>query len=217
MNSKVQPVYRNLRYRLLHVNDKNYIVDADQPSFVFIFPFIYWLLPLKVYVIEDEEIINALKVPIANQVKGKVSPFLGAGISVLIANLIRPLMDYFDISSTWMINSIIVCLLFSSAFYLRFLVSKLFKNNLQKTVNLAELPTKTMRIHPVSIVHVLKFMGGYCLFAILILATVYSFLAHINTLILLFTFILFCILLIFNVFALLLADYKVTFVDKQYK
>lgn len=217
MNSTAEGVYKNLRYRILHTNNKSYLVDMDRPFLVLFFPFIYWLFSQKVYLLENPEIVNALKVPQNKQVKGKVkvAPFLGAGISVFIANVIRPFTDYFDLSTTWVVNSIILCLLFSTMIFLRCYMSKLFKDKIQTTINLAELPTELVRIRPKSVVNILQVISYYFFFGGFIFVMTYASVKYFNTLSLIFFIIFLSFFLVLNALTVMPGDYKVTFKNKK--
>src|SRR5690625_7706611 len=85
-----------LRYKVLTINQDNYIIDSDKPLWVLLFPFFYWLIPHTVYKIEDEEALQQIKSPKAKQSKhsyGRI--FVAGGISVVSANLLNPLIFSF--------------------------------------------------------------------------------------------------------------------------
>lgn len=213
MNCSVEAVYRNLRYRLINVDGKTYLADVDTSPILYFLPFIYWLLPKKVYLVRDQEIINAIKIPEKKKIKGKVkvAPFLAAGISVFLGNILSLMADYFELSTTWIINSVILFLLFSTMIFLRCYISKMFKDNLLNNVNLAELPTQVIRIRPKSIAHILKFMGAYCFISLFICGIGYASFDSLNALNILFLIIFLCSFLFANIYTVMLADYKVTF------
>jgi uncharacterized membrane protein (TIGR01218 family) len=107
MNCKVHGVYKNLRYRILVIDDQTYILDLGSSIWKILFPFFYWLFPNPVFKVENQEIVKKLKSPEVHRTKTGGIGLLGGGIAVVIANLMRPLTDNFDIQSSAFINSII--------------------------------------------------------------------------------------------------------------
>ncbi len=108
MNCKVHGVYKNLRYRILVIEGQTYILDLGKSIWKVLFPFLFWISPNTVLKVESTEVVEKLKAPSVKQVNTGGHGWIGGGIAVLIANLLRPLMDYFDIQSSPSVNSVIV-------------------------------------------------------------------------------------------------------------
>ncbi|EJO5346905.1 DUF443 family protein [Clostridium botulinum] len=58
----VEKMYKSLRYRIILFKNNYYVLDVDKPYVVLIFPFLFWILPHKVYRI-SAELAEELKVP----------------------------------------------------------------------------------------------------------------------------------------------------------
>ncbi len=63
MECKVQGVYMNLRYRILCIGDERFILDMGDSFWKIIFPILYWILPNTAYKIDNQEMIEKIKVP----------------------------------------------------------------------------------------------------------------------------------------------------------
>lgn len=133
MECKVFGVYKNLRYRILVVNNETYILDLGHSIWKILFPFLFWVFRNPVYKV-DQETADKVKTPEINQKESESSGlmWIGSGIAVLLANLIRPFMNYFDIESSPIINSIIVTILIIFLLSFRFYVNYLNKKTLEK-------------------------------------------------------------------------------------
>src|SRR5690625_6386056 len=68
-----------LRYKILTINQDNYIIDSDKPLWVLLFPFFYWLIPHTVYKIEDEEVLQQIKAPEVELPKRRYGSIFVAG------------------------------------------------------------------------------------------------------------------------------------------
>src|SRR5690625_2418947 len=109
-----------LRYKVLTINQDNYIIDSDKPLWILLFSFFYWLIPHTVYKIEDEEALQQIKSPKAKQSKHSYgSIFVAGGISVVAANLLTPLMYYFNIPMTTPIKYLMLFFFIGLAIFVR--------------------------------------------------------------------------------------------------
>lgn len=63
MNCEVQRLEDNIRYRILIINEEQYVLDMEQSFWKIIFPFLFWMLPSTVYKVEDPFILEQLKKP----------------------------------------------------------------------------------------------------------------------------------------------------------
>ncbi|MCR1836238.1 DUF443 domain-containing protein [Oceanobacillus caeni] len=112
MNGKVQGVYMNLRYRILTIDEQSYILDMGRPFWKILFPFFYWILPQTAYKVNDHELIEKIKTPEVKQKKSGGEGVLAGLIGVFLANLLQPLVNFFDVESSPVVNSIIVAIVF---------------------------------------------------------------------------------------------------------
>ena len=109
-----------LRYKVLTINQDHYIIDSDKPLWVLLFPFFYWLILHTVYKIEDKEVLQQIKSPKAKQSKHSYgSIFVAGGISVVAANLLTPLIYYFNIPMTTLVKFLMLFLFIGLAVFVR--------------------------------------------------------------------------------------------------
>ncbi|MBA4537273.1 DUF443 family protein [Bacillus aquiflavi] len=60
MNCEVLFVHKNIRYKIININETNYIFDQDHPFLVFFSPFLNWMKLHTVYKITDKDKIEQL-------------------------------------------------------------------------------------------------------------------------------------------------------------
>ncbi|QKY69798.1 DUF443 family protein [Lentibacillus sp. CBA3610] len=163
MNCKVQGVYKNLRYRILIIEEERYILDMGSSFWKILFPFFYWILPNTAYKVKDREIIEKIKTPGVKQSKTAWDGVLAGVVGVILANLLQPLVNYFDVESTPLVNSIIVAitlLIILSVFYYLNIRSK---KSLSRVVNLEQYSKKRLWVRPQSFKH-FAFISFFYLF-----------------------------------------------------
>ncbi|MGY0691188.1 DUF443 family protein [Virgibacillus sp. FSP13] len=197
MNCKVHGVYKNLRYRILVIEGQTYILDLGKSIWKVLFPFLFWMSPNTVFRVENNEIVEKLKVPSVKQVNTGGHGWIGGGIAVLIANLLSPLMDYFDIQSSPSVNSIIVMITVILLISLRLYIRHINKRNLFQVVNLEKLSTERLWIRPKPVKHFSLVLGMYLFFLAFVVLLFVAFIEYPNVLILLITM----MLLLFVLFA----------------
>ncbi|UBH15629.1 DUF443 family protein [Macrococcus armenti] len=115
-------LYRSikLRYRLLNMNNKEYLLDFNANKFVFIFPFLYLFTGVKAYEMTYED---------SKQIEydyRKPGFWFNAapGMGVLLGVLIRPYIELLKIESSSAINIFLIMMLISLGCVLRLNMSK---------------------------------------------------------------------------------------------
>ncbi|MFB1051938.1 DUF443 family protein [Paraliobacillus sp. JSM ZJ581] len=123
MECEVHYVIKNVRYRLLKVEGKTYLLDMDRSIWITLFPFLIWSLPNPLYQIDQEELNEKLQISNNKKKINKGNTLLLSGVGIFIANLLRPLGDYFNVSSTPVIN-----VFFTFTFYFNnYCITSLYK------------------------------------------------------------------------------------------
>ncbi|MEC5425182.1 DUF443 family protein [Virgibacillus sp. C22-A2] len=168
MNCEVQRLEDNIRYRILTINGEQYILDMERSFWKIIFPFFVWMLPSTVFKVEDSSIVERLKEPNKEKVGGSWVMSL-AGIGYFLGILLAPLMGYFEIPMSPLVNGmlivfaiILVTILYMSMSYRR-------KKKLEIVVNLEELSRRELWIRPSSKKQMFKLLAAYIWFLILII------------------------------------------------
>src|SRR5690625_483379 len=150
MKCTVRRTTKNLRYRILTIRGEKYILDMGGASlWKMLFPFFYWLLPNLVYKVEDPEIAEELTAPTVKQKAGSSQYGWIAAASIVLGNMLGPLLNYFDVDIPVYLNIIIVTVIFIFVFLLIFFLSRMFLKKLNQVINLKELPKGQLWILPV--------------------------------------------------------------------
>lgn len=216
MYCKAEPVVKNLCYRILTIQGKYYILDVDKPFFVYFFPFIFWLLPHRVYEI-DEKTFEELKVNKVPRNKSFLyAGLLGVGVGYPVAQLvIKPMLNYFQIPMGLPLKILILVFTVIILLSVRVKVSRVGKEHISGIVNLNKMMHRKIRIWPKSIGYVLKLpLFGYLLFATISYFLVYIFILSGNFMFMFFfAFILFLNLMI-NSLVVLNGAFGIRFLPK---
>lgn len=136
-------------------------------------------------------------------------------VFLLSASLLKPIPDYFNITTSAFFNSVIILLLIVSAIYFRFSVSKFSENKLYQTLNLNDVPTKKVRLRPKLVKHNLTYIFFYLCFVFFTIVAGNAFMETGNLIMLFYFLILFSILLFPNIITVIFTDYKVKFIRKN--
>ncbi|EJO5346906.1 DUF443 family protein [Clostridium botulinum] len=152
----VERVYKSLRYRIMLFKNNYYVLDVDKPYVVLIFPFLFWILPHKVYKI-SAKFAEELKVPkhLKQNFDKKKNLVKTVSFSMLgIMQILRVLTDNFgisnlntnisrDINIVIAVFSLIICII------LRVYLGNLASSKLKSKLDLEE--TKIIKIRPLSL------------------------------------------------------------------
>ncbi|MFD1335878.1 DUF443 family protein [Oceanobacillus iheyensis] len=176
MYCKVQGVYMNLRYRILIIENEKYIIDMGHSFWKILIPFLYWILPHTAYKVDDNNIIKKLEAPEVRQIKGIWDGMLAGGIGVLLANLLQPLVNYFEIPTTPLVNLIIVSIAFMLILTVFFYINFKFQKRLCRIVNLEHYSEQHLWIRPRSYKH---FFSVVLIYLICSVFTVFPFIGFI--------------------------------------
>lgn len=167
----------------------------------------------------NDEAIEQIKTPGVKQ-KTATTPLIifGTGLGILLSNLIKPLMDYLNISSSSTVNIGIIVSLMLIALIFRLLLININKKNLHQVVNVKSLSEEKVTIVPKSSTYILKFIATYAFIVIFTIFIGSALILNGNIMILFIFFLLFFSLLHANTMTVVLQqDYQVTFVRKDRK
>ncbi|MFC0015760.1 MULTISPECIES: DUF443 family protein [Allobacillus] len=164
MKCTVQGVYMNLRYRIVTIDEKDYIVDLGDSIWKILFPFLYWMLPNTAYQVNHYELIEKIKAPKVKQKSTTREGLLAGLMGVLLASFLQPLMRFFDIEGTTLINSSIVLISFLLVIFVYFYINQKNRKSLLQTVNLKNYSTIRVWIRPQSFKYMLFILLTYLFF-----------------------------------------------------
>lgn len=163
---KVQGVYMNPRYRILTIDEEMYILDMGKSFWRILFPFTFWIFTNVAYKVNDHRMIEKIVVPKVNKQKIAWDGMLAGSIGVISANLLQPLMDFFNIESTPLISSIIVGIVFLITLSVFYYINFRSKNKIEQVVDLNQLVVKRLWIRPQSYKHFFFIFFAYLLFLV---------------------------------------------------
>lgn len=177
MNCEVQHLEDNIRYRILIIDGEQYILDMERSFWKTIFPFFVWMLPSAVFKVEDSSIVEQLKQPNKEKVGGSWVMSL-AGIGYSLGILLAPLMGYFEIPMSALVNAVLLIFALILVALLYLSMSHRRKKSLETVVNLDKLSKHELWIRPSTKKQVFKLLALYLMFAAL---NVLFFMTYIET------------------------------------
>lgn len=163
MNCKVQHLTENIRYRILIIDEEHYILDMERNFWKIIFPFLIWLLPSPVFKVENQTITEQLKVAKTKKKSGPLLVFLGV-IAFVLGKLLTPLMDYFEIESSSVVNVLFLIIALILVALLYFFISHNRKKKLYNVVQLEACQQYVLWIRPRSMKQIFKLLAVYIWF-----------------------------------------------------
>lgn len=165
MNCEVQHLEDNIRYRILIIDGEQYILDMERSFWKTIFPFFVWMLPSAVFKVEDSSIVEQLKQPNKEKVGGSWVMSL-AGIGYFLGILLAPLMGYFEIPMSPLVNIMLLVLALIFVIILYMSMSHRRRKKLETVVNLDELSKHEIWIRPNSKKQVFKLLAALLWFVV---------------------------------------------------
>lgn len=157
-------VRKNPRYRIIDYHNRYYLLDLSRNPFLFIFPFLYWFIPIKGKLISQEQMKELSNIDFEVLGNNKL-PYL---LSPLIFVLIKPFVNSLYTSG------------YSTFYSLAFIISLILILFLRVKVNKKlELDYKTLEIKYFHILpnvfHIIHFIVLYVIFLFLFIGLVYNF------------------------------------------
>ena len=192
-----------IRYKILTIDDEDYIIDADRPLWVLFIPFAYWLIPHTVYKINDKDSLKQIKDPKVKQAKSSYINIFGVGITMLLAKILESITDYFDITTVPVVTFLIFLVTAILIISLRLYISKINQRNLYKVLNPEKLQKRKLWIRPKGIESVLIYVPMYLVGLLLVVFGVYAYFEFKNIMVLIYTLVFMFFLLFANVLTML--------------
>ncbi|WP_106496035.1 DUF443 family protein [Lentibacillus sp. Marseille-P4043] len=165
MKCDIQRVVKNPRYRILIIDEEQFILDIWGSFWKIVFPFFFWMLPNSVFKIDNPDIAEKLtksEVKQSNIGMG-VALFVG-GISVLGGNLLTPYMDNFNFQGTKLVRLMLIAIAIIIVFSLFFYITQRCKKGLYRIINLEQLTLERIWIRPRSSKHFFRVLFFYLFF-----------------------------------------------------
>ncbi|MEJ8778597.1 DUF443 family protein [Pseudogracilibacillus sp. ICA-222130] len=164
MIGEVERPNKNIRYKLVKINDEYYILDQDKPMWLILFPFVYWFKSHLVYQI-NEATYERLK-HAEEKKSGKweivlpvvlIGPFLG--------RVLAPMTEKYDNVIPYILNIALAITFIIIMISVRIYVHQACYKKTDKITNGLEiLPKKKIKIRPKKLGDYLVATFGYFLF-----------------------------------------------------
>ncbi|EJO5346904.1 DUF443 family protein [Clostridium botulinum] len=152
----VERVYKSLRYRIILFKNNYYVLDVDKPYVVLILPFLFWILPHKIYKI-SAELAEELKVPKHLKQNGDKNKDLIKAVSFSmlgITQILGVLTDNFGISHLDTNISRNICIIIAVFSLIICVILRIYLGNLASSKLKSKLDLKeaeTIKIRPLSL------------------------------------------------------------------
>ncbi|MFD1414123.1 DUF443 family protein [Oceanobacillus jeddahense] len=197
MNCEVQHLAKNIRYRILVINNEHYILDMERSFWKIIFPFLFWIVPSAIFKVEDQDIMEQLKTEKKEKAGSSTIISLG-GFAYAIGILLSSLTGYFEIPSSPLVNILLLTPVLIIVGFIYFAISHKRKKKMEDIIKPERLPKYILWIRPSSIKHVLKFIFAYILLLGIFILIFLLYIESSNIMILIITSGFFFVLLIAN-------------------
>ncbi|WP_018932448.1 DUF443 family protein [Gracilibacillus lacisalsi] len=161
MKCEVQRLHNNVRFRILDINEERYILDMNQSIWKILFPFLTWITPNKIYKINKQATDKKLKFSKEDPMNNNTNTILTTGVAIIIANLLRPLADAFNIQSTPGINLTISLIVIMFVIILRIYLSSRNKRKFELLIKTDRDSKKFVWIRPNSFKQVFQCFLAY--------------------------------------------------------
>jgi|SRR5699024_3735129 len=139
MTGEVKHLANNERYRILMIDGETYIMDIERSFWKIIFPFFFWLLPNSVFKVKDQALIEQLQTENMEKTGGSGRASI-IGVSYAGGMLLAPLMDYFNVPMSSIINTALLVFALILVGLLYFTFSHNRKKNCMPLLNLKRCP-----------------------------------------------------------------------------
>ena len=149
----LEHVFKNIRYKLLHVDDKYYIYDADRLMWSSVFPFIYWFIPHTVYQI-DKATYEKLQIPDEKKRSKSWLIVLVLGVSVPLGRVLASFTDQYVDAMPYVFMTIMFVIFIAISVSFRLLLHRSRKRKIHHKTELNELSKQEIKIRPAT-------LGGY--------------------------------------------------------
>jgi len=180
--STLEHVFKNIRYKLLQVDDEYYIYDADRLLWSIAFPFMHWFNPHTVYQI-DKNTYEELKTPKEEKRSKTWLIVLILGVSVPLGRMLASFTDQYVDAMPYVFMTIMFAIFIAISVGLRILLHHSRRRKINNIIELESLSKKVIRIRPIKIgsyiqaLFVYFFFLGLSLFAGFLYVELKDFLA----------------------------------------
>lgn len=146
MECSTQFLAKNRRYRILYLNETYYIIDLEASIWPIFIPFLFWLMPHKIYKV-DFETVERLKEPSTGSNNLGTIMIIGIGGSAVLSQILQPILD-FSFETMMYINVMIAIIFMIVVVLLKSYFHKSSSSRLSELVDLKDLETMIIKVKP---------------------------------------------------------------------
>jgi uncharacterized membrane protein (TIGR01218 family) len=159
MTSEIKRIKKNLTYRIVTIDGDHYLMDTGRPFWKGLFPYSFWLFSHPAYKLHNDEVLDEVPETSDGLWKTLAIGSFGGGSAFFLT----PLVEYFNIPTSSLINVLILLLFLIVILFTRLYHSKQNKEKINKIVDLTQLEMEKLKIRP-SISYFLGFTLLYIIF-----------------------------------------------------
>lgn len=200
MECRVDLLAKNRRYRILNIDDKHYILDIETSIWPIFFPFLFWLMPQKIYKI-DFETVKKLKEPVSGPNNLGTIMIIGIGGSAVLSRILQPILD-FNVQTTTLGNVVMLIIPVVIITFLRLYMRGKLNEKLKESVSLDRLYTGTIKVKPKLLKHYIAPIFSHLFFLLVILFAAFFFIQTSHFVGIICFIVIFPILLLLNTSAI---------------
>lgn len=146
MDGAVEFLIKNRQYRIVYMDGEHYILDVESSVWPIFIPFLFWIMPQKMYKI-DTETVEKLKIPPDQKNKMGSLILIGIGGSAVLSQILKPILD-FTIGTAMLVNALLLIITGAIIIFLRLYTRQYLRNRLRKTVDTDKLESVTIKVRP---------------------------------------------------------------------
>lgn len=146
MECIVEFLKKNMRYRVVYADRQYFLMDMERSIWPMIFPFLFWLFPQKLYVVDGETIDKVITRHASKNNLGMFGVLGGVG-AVLLTPLVKPFLDH-TIQSSLLVDIVLITGYVVIVVAFRIYLHNKLQEKIEKKISLESFPTRTIKIRP---------------------------------------------------------------------
>lgn len=172
-NAIVKLLYKNNRFRIVQSDTNYYLLDSDRPILGYVCFLFNWLIPQKVYVIDEQTADDLITQHIGSEKKNWLSLIWQTSIVIFFSLIIPQLLksSYSNFIQFYQLKDVVLTLVAASlpAFIVRVYQSKQSKKSLRLKIKYHELPRTMIILKPITWSQAFKSLGIYLFFGLFVI------------------------------------------------
>ncbi|UJW56915.1 DUF443 family protein [Bacillus sp. A116_S68] len=194
MASEIKKIKKNLTYRIVTIDGDHYLMDTGRPFWKGLLLYSFWLFPHSAYRLHSVKVLDEVPETSDGLWKTLAIGSVGGGSAFFLT----PLVEYFDMPTSSIINTVILLLALTVILFTRFYYSKQNKKSISKILDIEQLKKEKIVIRP-SVSYFFLFTFLYLITSGILFLFLTAFIQFGNLLLLISSMYFFFFVLIFNI------------------